>query len=85
MSLSCSAIQASRLVERFQSSNHMGCSKRPHSVDGRPKKRLSGFTIRHLVEQALRSSGGTSKRKAQKASEMADRAAEHIVDKSAAR
>jgi hypothetical protein len=31
------------LVERFQSSNHMGCSKRPRSVDGRPKKRLSGF------------------------------------------
>jgi hypothetical protein len=31
------------LVERFQSSNHMGCSKRPHSVDGRPNKRLSGF------------------------------------------
>jgi hypothetical protein len=37
-----------RLVERFQSSNHMrdarnGRSKRPHSVDGRPTKRLSGF------------------------------------------
>jgi hypothetical protein len=31
------------LVERFQSSNHMGCSKRPHLVDGRPKKGLSGF------------------------------------------
>jgi hypothetical protein len=36
--------------------------------------------IRHLVEKALRSSRGTSKRKAQKASEMADRAVEHIVD-----
>jgi hypothetical protein len=31
------------LVERFQSSNHMGCSKRPHSLDGRPTERLSGF------------------------------------------
>ena len=31
------------LVERFQSSNHMGCSKRPHSVDRRPTKQLSGF------------------------------------------
>ncbi len=36
-------IGLSELVERFQSSNHMGCSKRPHSVDGRPTKRLSGF------------------------------------------
>ena len=31
------------LVERFQSSNHMGCSKRPPYVDGRPTKQLSGF------------------------------------------
>jgi NAD(P)-dependent dehydrogenase (short-subunit alcohol dehydrogenase family) len=31
------------LVRRFQSSNHMGCPKRPHSVDGRPKMQLSGF------------------------------------------
>jgi hypothetical protein len=31
------------LVERFQSSNHMGCPKRPHSVDGKPKMQLSGF------------------------------------------
>jgi hypothetical protein len=31
------------LVGRFQSSNHMGCPKRPHSVDGRPKMQLSGF------------------------------------------
>jgi hypothetical protein len=31
------------LGERFQSSNHMGCSKRPHSVDGKPKMQLSGF------------------------------------------
>ena len=31
------------LVERFQSSNHMGCSKRPHPVDGKPKMQLSGF------------------------------------------
>jgi hypothetical protein len=27
----------------FQSSNHMGCSKRPHPVDGKPKMQLSGF------------------------------------------
>jgi class 3 adenylate cyclase len=32
-----------QLVGRFQSSNHMGCPKRPHSVDGRPKMQLSGF------------------------------------------
>ena len=32
-----------RLVERFQSSNHMGCSKRPHPEDGKPKMQLSGF------------------------------------------
>jgi hypothetical protein len=31
------------LVERFQSSNHMGCSKRSHPVDGKPKMQLSGF------------------------------------------
>ncbi len=31
------------LVGRFQSSNPMGCSKRPHSVDRRPIKQLSGF------------------------------------------
>jgi class 3 adenylate cyclase len=31
------------LGERFQSSNHMGCLKRPHSVDGKPKMQLSGF------------------------------------------
>jgi hypothetical protein len=31
------------LVERFQSSNHMGCSKRPHPVDGKPKMQLSSF------------------------------------------
>jgi hypothetical protein len=31
------------LNERFQSSNHMGCPKRPHSVDGKPKNQLSGF------------------------------------------
>jgi len=31
------------LVERFQNSNHMGCPKRPHSVDGRPKMQLNGF------------------------------------------
>jgi hypothetical protein len=35
--------QRRRLVERFQSSNHMGCPKRPHSVDGKPKLQLSGF------------------------------------------
>jgi hypothetical protein len=38
--------------------------------------------IRRLVEEALRSSAGIGKRKAQKASEMADRAAKHIVDES---
>jgi hypothetical protein len=27
----------SDLGERFQSSNHMGCLKRPHSVDGKPR------------------------------------------------
>jgi hypothetical protein len=32
-----------QLGERFQSSNHMGCLKRPHSVDGKPKMQLSGF------------------------------------------
>jgi len=39
------ASQPSRqlLGERFQSSNHMGCLKRPHSVDGKPKMQLSGF------------------------------------------
>jgi hypothetical protein len=31
------------LGERFQSSNHMGCLKRPHSVVGKPKMQLSGF------------------------------------------
>ena len=31
------------LVERFQSSNHMGCSKRPHPWDGRSKMQLCGF------------------------------------------
>ena len=30
------------LSERFQSSNQMGCLKRPHSVDGKPMQ-LSGF------------------------------------------
>jgi hypothetical protein len=38
--------------------------------------------IRRLVKEALRSSAGIGKRKAQKASEMADRAAKHIVDES---
>jgi hypothetical protein len=36
-------VLVTRLGERFQSSNHMGCSKRPHSVDGKPKMQLSGF------------------------------------------
>jgi integrase len=36
------ALQA-YLVERFQSSNHMGCPKRPQSVDGKPKMQLSDF------------------------------------------
>jgi hypothetical protein len=36
-------LSASALVERFQSSNHMGCPKWPHSVDGKPKVQLSGF------------------------------------------
>ena len=31
------------LVERFQSSNHMGCPKWPHSVHGKSKMQLSGF------------------------------------------
>ena len=31
------------LVERFQSSNYMGCPKRSHSVDEKPKMQLSGF------------------------------------------
>jgi transposase len=31
------------LVERFQSSNHMGCSKRPHPCDGKSKMQLCGF------------------------------------------
>lgn len=30
-------------VERFQNSNHMGRSKRPHSMDGKSKMQLSGF------------------------------------------
>jgi hypothetical protein len=33
-----------RLVERFQSSNHMGCLKRPHPWDGTSKMQLWGFT-----------------------------------------
>jgi hypothetical protein len=37
------AERGGQLVERFQSSNHMGCPKRPHSVDGKPKMQLSGF------------------------------------------
>ena len=36
-------LSASALVERFQSSNHMGCPKWPHSVDGKPKMQLSGI------------------------------------------
>jgi hypothetical protein len=36
-------LSASALVERFQSSNHMGCPKWPPSVDGKPKMQLSGF------------------------------------------
>src|SRR4029077_20601465 len=32
-----------RLVERFQSSNHMGCSKRPHPWDGKSKMQLWDF------------------------------------------
>ena len=35
--------QAANLVERFQSSNHMGCSKRPHPWDGKSKMQLWGF------------------------------------------
>jgi hypothetical protein len=35
--------ERAKLVERFQSSNHMGCSKRPHPVDGKPKMQLSSF------------------------------------------
>jgi hypothetical protein len=31
------------LVERFQSSNHMGRSKRPHPWDGKSKMQLCGF------------------------------------------
>ena len=31
------------LVERFQSSNHMECSKRPHPWDGKSKMQLCGF------------------------------------------
>jgi hypothetical protein len=31
------------LVERFQSSNRMGCSKRPHPCDGKSKMQLCGF------------------------------------------
>ena len=31
------------LGERFQSSNHMGCSKRPHPWDGKSKMQLWGF------------------------------------------
>jgi hypothetical protein len=30
------------LAERFQSSNHMGCSKRPHPWDGKSKMQLWG-------------------------------------------
>ena len=37
------SIRRNALGERFQSSNHMGCLKRPHSVDGKPKMQLSGF------------------------------------------
>jgi hypothetical protein len=37
------AVFSAGLVERFQSSNHMGCPKRPHSVDGKSKMQLSGF------------------------------------------
>jgi hypothetical protein len=36
-SSTASHIWAAELVERFQSSNHTGCSKRPHPVDGKPK------------------------------------------------
>ena len=31
------------LVERFQNSNYMGRSKRPHSMDGKSNMQLSGF------------------------------------------
>ena len=34
---------ADQLAERFQSSNHMGCSKRPHPWDGKSKMQLCGF------------------------------------------
>ena len=33
------------LVERFQSSNHMGCSKRPHPWDGKSKMPLEEIDI----------------------------------------
>lgn len=36
-------VMFSDLVERFQSSNHMGCSKRPHPWDGKSKMQLCGF------------------------------------------
>jgi hypothetical protein len=29
------------LLERFQTSNHMGCSKRPHPVEGKPNQRCN--------------------------------------------
>jgi hypothetical protein len=38
-----SAFHCWGLVERFQNSNHMGRSKRPHSIDGKSKMQFSDF------------------------------------------